>query len=149
MNLLIRLAVCLGLCLAASTVFAQAAPAPLPEWDKLDAQQREALIAPLRSRWDSSPDERARMLDHARRWKAMTPEQRRMARKGLHRFENMSPEQRQNARALFTRMRDMSPEQRQQLREQWKSMSPEQRKAWMEKNAPRLGDKPPMPAPKN
>ena len=51
-----------------------ASPAPLPEWDQLSSTQREELIAPLRDRWNSSPDERARLYERARHWKTMPPE---------------------------------------------------------------------------
>ena len=129
----------LGLLLMAGSALAQSAPAQpqLPEWDKLTPQQREALISPVRERWNADPDERARMLQHAQRWKTMTPEQRRQARKGMRRFEGMNPQQREEARALYVRMKELPPEQRDQLRKEWKKMTPEQRRAWVQKNAPR------------
>lgn len=120
----------------------------LPEWDKLTPQQRETLIAPLRDRWNSDPQSRAHMLAHGQRWQQMTPQQREQARRGMKRFENMSPEQRERARALFSRMRELSPEQREQLRNQWKKMTPEQRRIWLQQNPPKDGprDLPPPPA---
>ena len=128
----------LGLLLLAGNALAQSTPAqPLPEWEKLTSQQREALIAPVRERWNSDPDDRPRMLEHAQRWKSMTPEQRRQARKGMRRFEGMNPHQREEARVLFLRMKDLPPEQRKKLREDWKNMTPEQRRVWIQKNAPR------------
>lgn len=146
----IRFPLLLTLGLLCGNAFAQTAPAAnLPDWDQLSPQQREALISPLRDRWNSSPDERARMFEHANRWRSMTPEQRQQARQGMRRFEHMSPEQRSEARALFSKMRDMTPEQRQQLRSQWGKMTPEQRRDWMDKNAPRRDDMPPMPPPKD
>ncbi len=146
----IRLSLLLALGLLCGNALAQAAPAAnLPEWDKLTPQQRETLISPMRDRWNSSPDERARMFEHANRWKSMTPEQRQQARKGMRRFEHMGPEQRREARALFFKMRGMTPEQRQQLRNQWGKMTPEQRREWMDKNAPRRDEMPPMPPPKD
>ena len=128
----------LGMLLLAGNSFAQSTPAQaLPEWDKLTSQQREALIAPIRERWNADPTDRPRMLEHARRWQAMTPEQRRQARKGMRRFEGMKPHQREEARALFERMKSLSPEQRKQLREEWRAMTAEQRKAWVQKNPPK------------
>ncbi|MCY7313991.1 MAG: DUF3106 domain-containing protein, partial [Pseudoxanthomonas sp.] len=59
------------------------------------------------------------------------------ARKGMRRFEGMDPQQRQDARALFERMQELTPEQRVQLREQWKGMTPEQRRTWVQKNPPK------------
>ena len=124
--------------LACAPAFAQQAipAATPPAWEQLTTAQRELLIAPLRDRWNANPDERARMLDHARRWQSMTPEQRAHARKGMRRWEHMSPEQREHARALFQRMRGMSPEQRRALREQWRAMTPDQRREWMRQHAP-------------
>jgi hypothetical protein len=108
---------------------------PLPAWEQMTPAQREELIAPMRDRWNRAPQEdRQRMFDHARRWRMMTPEQRREARKGMHRWEKMDPQKREQARALFERMRTMNPEQRKALRAQWQSMSPEQRRQWIEKN---------------
>lgn len=48
-----------------------AAEPVLPAWDQLSPEQRDALVAPLRERWNDSPQERARMLEHARRWKSL------------------------------------------------------------------------------
>jgi Spy/CpxP family protein refolding chaperone len=126
----------LGLLLASGHAWAQSAPAPLPAWEKLTPEQREALIAPVRDRWNREPDERGRMMERAQRWQALTPEQRAQARHGMKRFEGMSPDQRRQARALYGRMKTLTPEQRADLREQWKKMTPEQREAWMRDNAP-------------
>lgn len=135
----------LGLLLLAGNALAQSAPAQsLPDWDKLTPQQREALIAPVRERWNSDPDDRPRLLEHAQRWKSMTPEQRQQARKGMRRFEGMTPRQREEARVLFIRMKDLPPEQRRKLREDWKKMTPEQRRVWIQKNAPQE-TRPPLP----
>ena len=124
--------------LCASPAIAQEstpAAAP-PAWDHLGTAERDLLIAPVRERWNSKPDERARMLEHARRWQAMTPEQRERAHHGMKRWSHMDPEKRAEARALFGKMRHMSPEQRKALRQQWQAMTPEQRKAWIEANPP-------------
>lgn len=130
----------LALLLAAGSALAQGSgPAGLPEWDQLTAQQREALVAPLRERWNQDPSQRARMLGHAQRWQSMSPEQRGRARKGMRHFEGMDPVQRQQARALFQRMRTLEPKQRDALRAQWKAMTPEQRSEWVEQNPPGAG----------
>ena len=100
--------------------------------------QREALIAPVRERWNNTPPERRQNLyDRARSWQRMSPEQHDQARRGMHRFENMSPQQQREARALFAKMRNMDKAQREQLREQWQKMTPEQRRQWVEANPPR------------
>lgn len=131
MNLPLKLLLPLLLCVAAPV-----AAQPLPEWEQLTAAQRETLIAPLRDRWNDSPERRQRMYEHARGWQQMTPEQRVQARRGMHRFEHMTPEQRRDAQALYARMRGMDKNQRQQLREQWKAMTAEQRRQWVQDNPP-------------
>jgi len=111
-----------------------APPSALPAWDKLSPEQREALIAPVRERWNAAPDERARMLEHAQRWKAMSPEEREKARRGMRRFDNMPPEERERARVIFIQTRKMTPEQRTRFQERWEHMSPEQREQWLREN---------------
>jgi DNA-directed RNA polymerase subunit F len=135
----------LALLLLAGNALAQSTPAQsLPDWDKLTPQQREVLISQVRERWNNDPDQRPRMLEHAQRWKNMSPEQRKQARKGMRRFEDMNPQQREEARVLFEQMKKLSPEQRNQLREDWQRMTPEQRRAWVEKNAPKDPANPPI-----
>ena len=119
----------------------QAIPQP-PEWERLSPAQRDALIAVMRERWNTEPQQRTRMLQHAERWKQMTPEQRKRAHKGQRRWDQMSPEQRQHARAKFELGRDLPPEQRAALREQLKAMTPEQRREWMRTHRRQQGQKP-------
>lgn len=128
------------LALAAGNAFAGAAnaqtAAPLPAWEQLTPTQRELLIAPIRERWNANPAGRTRIYEHAQRWQSMTPEQRTRARHGLHRWERMDPAQREQMRALFEKMRSMTPAQRSTLRDQWHTMTPEQRRAWVQANPP-------------
>ena len=123
--------------LAPLPAFAQSrktAPATesLPAWEQLTPAQRELLIAPLRDRWNRDPDQRPRMLDHAKRWQSMPPGERDRARRGMQRWEGMSPEQRDQARALFEAMKGMDKEGRKAFLAQWKAMTPQQRKQWMD-----------------
>ncbi len=128
---------------AAVCMPAMASEPTMPEWDQLSAETRATLVAPMRERWNSQPDGRERMLQRAQRWSEMTPEQRGKARHGMDRWHHMSPAQRLEARALYSRMRGMDPDARKALREQWRRMTPEQRKAWVEANpAPESGDRP-------
>lgn len=126
--------------LAASPLaaLAQATASPsTPDWDQLSAAQRAQLVAPLRERWNrSDPEQRAAMLARAQRWQAMTPEQREHARHGMKRWRDMSPETRQQARALFEHLRSLPEAERKAMTERWKSMSAEQRKAWVEAHPP-------------
>lgn len=120
--------------LAPMLAMAQAAtpsPASLPEWDQLDPVQRDALIAPLRERWNREPGERARMLTRAERWQAMPAGQRERARHGMHRWEGMPAAQRTQARALFHAMRGLDEAQRRAFLAQWRQMTPQQRIEWV------------------
>jgi hypothetical protein len=126
------------LSLIAGPAMAQAArQAPsLPAWEQLSSAQRELLIGPTRERWNANPEARARMFEHAQRWRQLTPGQRTNAHHGLGRWEKMDPQQRQTMRALFQKMRDLPPERRRALRERWRAMTPEQRRAWVGENSP-------------
>ena len=109
-------------------------PAPLPAWEQLTPAQRALVIAPIRDRWNASPEARGRMYQHAQRWQQLTPQQRLAARHGMWKWQHMDPAQRESARALFHRMRDMTPEQRRALRDRWHAMTPQQRHDWVEAN---------------
>lgn len=116
-----------------------AAPAPpLPAWEQLTPAERELLIAPVRERWDLQPDERTHMLERAQRWQQMSPEERQRARHGMKRWEHMTPEQREQTRALYAKMRTLDEPGRKALKAQWRAMTPEQRRTWVQANpAPR------------
>ena len=123
----------LALALWPAFAFAQAQPATVqyPEWDQLTPAQRDALIAPLRERWNRNPDERARMVERAQRWKAMPRDQRERAGHGMQRWEHMTPEQRSEARALFHAMRGMDKDQRKAFMAQWRQKTPQQKTDWL------------------
>ena len=109
-----------------------ASATPLPEWNQLTSAQRDELTAPLRDRWNSSPDERSRMYERARRWKAMPTDTRQRAHHGMQRWEKMSPEQRQHAQALFHAMRRMNDDERKDFLAKWHAMDPQQRSEWID-----------------
>ena len=124
----------LVLLLAPMFAMAQEKPAttpPLPEWNQLTSAQRDVLIAPLRDRWNSSPDERTRLYERARRWKSMPTDTRQRAHHGMQRWEKMSPEQRQHAQVLFHAMRDMDKAEREAFLSKWRAMTPQQRNDWV------------------
>ena len=103
----------------------------LPNWEQLTPAQRDTLTAPLRDRWNNSPEDRARMLDHAQRWRTMTPDQRSHARRGMQRWENMDPAQRAQARAVFHAMRGMDKDARRAFMDNWRTLSPQQKADWV------------------
>ena len=71
-----KLRLSLGLVWLTLSAAGWAQTAPLPDWDALSPQQREALIAPVRDRWNDAPaPQRERMLQHGQRWLTMTPEE--------------------------------------------------------------------------
>lgn len=127
--------VALVLALCTLPAFAADGAPPLPDWDRLTPEQRELLIAPVRERWNAQPGQRARMLGHAQRWRAMTPEQRATARKGVDRFQAMSPAERDEARRAFAHLRQLSPAERAGMRERLRRMTPEQRRQWLKEQA--------------
>lgn len=129
----------LAWCLPAS---ADSPPQPAqPAWEQLDPAQRELLIAPLRERWNSNPEDRQKMLDRAGRWQQLSPEQRRRAHQGMDRWKHMNPEQRDAARTLYSHMRTLEPEARATLKRHWKQMSVDERREWVRNHpAPSAGD---------
>jgi len=106
--------------------------ADLPAWEQLSDAQREALVAPLRQRWNDHPENRARMLEHAERWQRMDPAERERARRGAARWRQMDPGKREALRALYAHMRTLPEAERDALREEWRRMTPEQRRAWVQ-----------------
>ena len=132
---------CVALC--STSAFAQSrAEQPLPAWEQLSAADRELLVAPIRERWNANPEQRARLMHHAKRWQSMTPEQRRHARHGMKRWAHLDPEERARARVLFGEMRRMNPGERKALRARWKEMTSAERDAWVEahRKAAEAGD---------
>lgn len=128
------LPVALVLALSAGPAWCADPPASLPAWEQLTPAQRDLVIAPIRDRWNSDPDARARMFGHAQRWQQLTPDQRARMRRGLGRWEHLDANQRETMRALFHRMRGMTPGQREELRRRWRTMTPQQRRDWVQAN---------------
>ena len=130
----------------------QATPAPasspLPNWEQLTPAQRDMLTAPLRDRWNNSPEDRSRMLNHAQRWHTMTPDQRGHARRGMQRWDDMNPDQRAQARAVFFAMRSMDKDARRAFMANWRTLTPQQKADWVKAHpVPAQADRPqPMPA---
>ncbi|MEN1941845.1 DUF3106 domain-containing protein [Luteimonas sp. MJ246] len=128
------LSLALSLAAALPAAAQPAQDAALPAWDGLTPAQRDALVAPVRQRWNDHPEKRAHMLSHAERWQEMDPGQRERARRGAHRWQQMDPEKREAMRALYSRMKALPEAEREALRTQWKAMTREERRAWVEAN---------------
>ena len=115
----------------ASTAAAQS----LPAWDQLTPAQRDALSAPVKERWNASPEHRAKMLERATKWSSMTPEQRALAAKGRSKFHKMSPEAQNATRAVFYKAQSFKDKtERKTFLDGLRKMTPEQRAAWVKAN---------------
>ena len=124
------IALAIGLSFSA-TAFAQS----LPSWDQLSPAQRDALTASVKERWDSNPQHRAKMMEHAQKWSSMTPDQRRAAMQGRAKYRQMSPERREATRAVFYKAQSFTDAaQRKSFLEGIRAMTPEQRAAWVKAN---------------
>jgi hypothetical protein len=123
-------------------------PAPVPEgvsvpsWSQLDAQ-RQTDLQPFADRWDRMPaSRRVQILERYERWQRLPPEQREALRDGLANYQRMSPEQRQKIRDSMHVIRTLPPDQRHALRQRWRAMTPEQRKAWLDAGGPGIAPPP-------
>lgn len=133
----------IGLALAFASATSAAPPAELPSWEQLTPEQRETLSAPLRERWNQGAyEQRLRWLQHAKRWQQLTPQERATARQGLRAYRQADPATREKLREVFKNLRGATPEQRASLREKWRSLSPEQRRAWLEAGGPGVAPPP-------
>ncbi|PIQ37838.1 MAG: hypothetical protein COW59_05025 [Lysobacterales bacterium CG17_big_fil_post_rev_8_21_14_2_50_64_11] len=127
----------LSLALAFAVHAQEASPAQMPRWEQLSPAQREALSTPLRERWNQAAyEQRLRWLRQAERWQNLSPEDRKAARDGLRAYRKADPQTREKLRDVFQNLRNASPEQRAALREKWRSLSPEQRKRWLDAGGP-------------
>lgn len=117
----------------------------VPDWDELAPEQQKHL-ARLKDKWDTLPaSRRVQALEHAQRrarWEAMTPEQRERIRKGMRNYRDLSPAQREQMREAMRVMRSLPAEERQALADKWRSLDPEQRRAWLETGGPGISPAP-------
>lgn len=118
-------------------------PVEMPHWEQLSPAQREALSTPLRERWNQAAyEQRLRWLRQAERWQHLSPDERKAARKGLRAYRQADPQTREKLRDVFRNLRNASPEQRAALREKWRSLSPQQRKRWLDAGGPGVAPPP-------
>jgi hypothetical protein len=114
----------------------------VPGWDELTPAQRE-ILQPFGGHWDRIPAwRRVRLLENVERIQRLPPERRRAAIEGLRRYGQMNPQQRERARRSFEAMRRLPPEERRALQALWQSMTPEQRRAWLETGGPGISPPP-------
>jgi hypothetical protein len=132
------------LILAAGTAAVASAQAPAARsWESLSEADRAALIEPTRERWErATPEQQQRYLDRARFWASLTPEQKRLAQAGADRFRQADPEQRGRLREIWRRFQTLPPAERDAARRTWESLSPAQRRAWLEAGGPGVAPPP-------
>jgi hypothetical protein len=130
--------------LASSTAAVASAQAPAARsWASLSEADRAGLIEPTRERWErATPEQQQRYLDRARFWASLTPEQKRLARAGAERFRQADPEQRGRLREIWRQFQTLPPAEREAARRTWESLSPPQRRAWLEAGGPGVAPPP-------
>lgn len=123
--------------------------APVP-WESLDARTRD-MLQPLHYKWERMPpSHQQHMLRKARHWETLSPQKRSEIRERIQRWQQMTPAERDRARAnrrvyrhlshdqrekldaAYERYKQMPETQRDRLLKQWRSLSVEQRRHWIE-----------------
>ena len=114
----------------------------VPEWKELSPRQREDL-ARFGPNWDRMPaSRRVAILERYARWQQAAPQARETWREGERNFMQMSPLQRQQMRRSLAAVRELPPEKQRHLRRIWQSLSPEERREWLERGGPGLSPPP-------
>lgn len=85
---------------------------------------------------------RALLLERYERWHRWSPEQRRAAREGWRHYRELSPRQRAQMRRSLRAMRGLDDGQRRELLQQWRALSPEQRRDWLRAGGPGIAPRP-------
>ncbi|MDX1625015.1 MAG: DUF3106 domain-containing protein [Wenzhouxiangellaceae bacterium] len=102
------------------------------QWPALDEKARQRLVEGA-ERWATlSPEEREEVRERFERWRALPEDERAEIRERAERFENLPPAQRERLQRTLRQLRQLPPRQRAALRSRWESMSPEQRRAFLE-----------------
>jgi hypothetical protein len=163
------LSACLALCAGVS--MAQEAPPPAAAepatpraWQSLSPQQQQ-LLQNFQGRWDSlppdkqqalargsqrwinmSPEQRSGAQERFKQWRALPPEQRQVIRQRWQQFKSLPPEEQKRIREKVTQFNRLPPQRRQELRQQWRQMTPEQRRGFAQRPGARgAGFHPPPP----
>ncbi len=150
--LFLRAVLCVVLALAALPLAAQpddAPPVAIPyaslsatereqlqpfakDWDTLPPQ-RQARLRRAAARWAQMPSEqRAQMQERFQRWQALKPEERAALRERFRAFRAMPAEQQDRVRRGVERFRHLPPEERARMREEFRRMSPDERRAFLQ-----------------
>lgn len=112
-------------------------------WESLSDADRAALVQPTRERWErATPEQQQRYLDRARFWASLSPEQKRLARAGAERWRQSDANQRGRLREVWQRFQALPPAERDAARRTWESLSPPQRRAWLDAGGPGVAPPP-------
>ena len=125
---------------------AEAATVPtgvkVPAWSELNSQQ-QADLSMFAKRWDRmAASRRVALLERQARWKDMPPPERKMLREGARNFHEMSPELKEKMRTSISAVRKLPEADQRQLRQQWRALDPQQRRAWLELGGPGVASPP-------
>lgn len=113
-----------------------------PAWQELEVGQR-ADLADFADRWDTLPAQRRlRILRRHEHWRNLPEAERRTMREGVRNFRRMPPRLRMKMRASLDAVRALPVPQQRRLRGLWRSMTPEQRREWLERGGPGLAAPP-------
>lgn len=131
-------------CMAAPVLAATTIPpgVKVPAWDELSSQQQGELAA-YADRWDRmAASRRVKILERYVRWKGMPPPEREALREGARNFREMSPALREKMRLSMSAVHELPVEQQRQLRRHWRSLTPQQRREWLERGGPGVSEPP-------
>ena len=108
----------------------------VPGWQDLTPAQRRDL-ARLEYRWDRLPaSRRVAILERWQRWQSVSPAERETLRRGERNFRSMSPPLRAQMRRSLAAVAELPPAQQRRLRAIWRGLSPQARRAWLERGGP-------------
>jgi hypothetical protein len=115
----------------------------VPAWQELSGEQQHDL-ARFRDQWDAMPaSRRVAILERWQRWRANAPADGETLRRGERNFRSLSPELRSRMRRSLAAISDLPPEEQRRLRRIWRDLSPEGRRAWLERGGPVFSPPPP------
>ena len=135
------------LAMACATAAAQATAAlpenvKVPAWKELSSQQ-QADLSDFARRWDRLPaSRRVLILERHARWKQLPARKRELIHEGERNFRQMSPGQREKMRLSLAAMRALPVPEQRRLRQTWRSLSPQQRRDWLDRGGPGIAPPP-------
>ena len=114
----------------------------VPSWNQLDPRQ-QAELSQFSERWDRMPaSRRVLILERYARWQQLPEPRRRALLEGARNFRQLSPVQRQKMRHSMMLVRSLPDDERRQLRQLWRSMTPQQRREWLDRGGPGVAPPP-------